>query len=124
MRGQLWGNAVLDPYQMLSDVATALVAGGIAATLDARDLTPPGVLVELESVAHNILGGNLTVRARLLVITGDAGTLESLKALGPLYAAVTDIVSPNTEVDSTAELVTLPNTSSPLPCFVMHVDLV
>lgn len=116
-------DAIVDPYQILSDVVYALTDEGITATIDPRDLNPPGVLVELESIAHNLLCGSVTTRVRLFCVVPDTGAATALREAAELLTRVLGVVTPNTELDSTYEAVVLPDSPTPLPAILLRVDV-
>ena len=108
----------------VEDMVAALNAAGITAAADPGELNLPGVWVQLESVAHTLLSGGVTVRLRLYCIAGDAGTLNALDQLSALYVSVCELVTPNTDTDTTAVGVQLPdNPSSPMPALQLSVDV-
>lgn len=108
----------------VNDVAAALVAAGIPASADPQNLTPPGVWVQLDTIAHPYLSGHVTARLKLAVIVGDAGTDHALTALSDLYARCVDVVTPNTDVDTRTLGVYLPdNPTTPLPALQYTVDV-
>lgn len=107
----------------VTDLVDALNGAGIDAAADPQDLTPPGVWVQLESIDHNLLSGDVTVRLRLYLIAGDTGTLNALDTLSTLLRRVLRIVDPNTDQPTTGESVYLPdNPSTPLPALRINID--
>jgi hypothetical protein len=104
-------------------LVTALRDAGLNADLDAQNLTPPAVWVQLESIAHSILSGGMVLRCRLYAIVGDGPTGTVLDNLDALYETVLDVVTPNTDTDTTVAGVVLPDTSTPLPALQLTVDL-
>lgn len=107
----------------LGDLVDTLNAAGIETTLDPQNLNPPGVWVQLQSIQHNILAGQKTIRARLYLVAGDAPADVVLANLDELLADVESLVTPNTDVDTESVAVTLPNDSTPLPSLQLTVDL-
>lgn len=116
-------DAVIDPYQVLSDLVYVLTDAGIDATIDPRDLNPPAVLVELESIAHNLLSGGVTTRVRLFCVVPDLGLPSALREAARLMSDVLAVVEPNTEMDSTFEAISTPDGGGPLPAILMRVDV-
>jgi hypothetical protein len=108
----------------VEDLVAALTAAGISAAADPGELNLPGVWVQLESVAHTLLSGGVTVRLRLYCVAGDTGTLNALDQLSPLYEAVCGVVTPNTDTDTTTVGVQLPdNPTTPMPSLQLSVDV-
>ncbi|MGB3604236.1 MAG: hypothetical protein WBA38_11885 [Gordonia sp. (in: high G+C Gram-positive bacteria)] len=68
----------------LDRVVTALRGAGLAATTDARDLNPPCAWVTVHDIGTPTLCGGYQVRADVCLIAGDAGSPQSLTALGAL----------------------------------------
>jgi hypothetical protein len=116
-------DAIVDPYQVLTDLMWALIGAGIDATIDPRDLNPPAVLVELESISHNLLSGGVTTRVRLFCVVPDVGTGEALRMAAALMMRVLAVVEPNTELDSTYEAISTPDGTGPLPAILLRVDV-
>lgn len=98
----------------------ALKAQGLAAAVDPADLAPPCVWVTCERIIHDRLAG-ATMRMQLLLIVDDRDTLRAWEALSVLLADVEQVVSPTS--DTTADSVTLPGDSTPLPALVLTHDL-
>lgn len=107
----------------LDALVDALRAGGIAADLDAQNLTPPAVWVQLESIAHSLLSGGMVLRCRLYAIVGDGPTGTVLDNLDALLGAVLEVVTPNADRDTDVAGVILPDTPNPLPALQLTVDL-
>jgi hypothetical protein len=107
----------------LDALVAALRAAGIAADLDAQNLTPPAVWVQLESIAHSLLSGGMVLRCRLYAIVGDGPAGTVLDNLDQLLGAVLDVVTPNADRDTDVAGVILPDTSTPLPALHLTVDI-
>lgn len=61
-----------------------LVAAGVRAVLDPRDVNPPAVWIQLGGVENMLAAGTRLVTFRLFLIVGDAGTEQALAALDQL----------------------------------------
>lgn len=72
---------------MVDSVVAALVAAGLHATDDQRDLNPPGVYVTPPDPTWNKLGG-YSAALDLYAVVPAAGRHEALSQLGPLVDAV------------------------------------
>jgi hypothetical protein len=107
----------------LDDLVAALREAGIPADLDPQNVTPPGVWVQLESVAHSLLSGGLVIRARLYLVVGDAPAGTVLDHLDLLLGSVLEVVTPNADVDTVTAGVLLPDTPAPFPALQLTVDL-
>jgi hypothetical protein len=107
----------------LTALVDALRAGGVPADLDPQNITPPAVWVQLESIAHTLLSGGTVLRCRLYLIVGDAPAATVLDTIDALLGSVLDVVTPNTDTDTTTEVVALPDNPTPLPALRLTVDL-
>jgi hypothetical protein len=67
-------------------VVAALVAAGVPATADRRNLNPPAVFVEQPTVLHNTLAG-YTATLNLVCVAGNIGTPDATTALDGLARA-------------------------------------
>lgn len=101
----------------------SLRSAGISADVDAQNLTPPAVWVQLASISHNLLSGGKTLRTRLYLIVGDAPTGTVLDQLDQLLEDTLTVVTPNADVDSEVAGVQLPDTSTPLPALQLTLDI-
>jgi hypothetical protein len=68
-------------------VVDALLAAGINAVAERRDLNPPGVYVPMPTLVFNRLKGN-TASLELVCAVPASSEREASKALGPLVASV------------------------------------
>jgi hypothetical protein len=77
----------VDIYAAAAAVVDQLVAAGVRATLDGRDLNPPAVLVRPPTVTYRFgRGGDADWEAWAVV--GDLGSRQALDALSTLLEAV------------------------------------
>lgn len=91
-----------DLADTLTGLADTLTAAGVRATIDARDLNPPAVLVAAP-VIRWAFGNRMEVDYRLVAVVPDAGTGPALKALSGLLD------------DVSAALGGAPLTATPMP---------
>ncbi|GMV27720.1 MAG: hypothetical protein AMXMBFR58_37510 [Phycisphaerae bacterium] len=77
----------------LGRVVDRLREAGIDATTDPRDLNPPCAWVTVHDITTPVLCGSYEVRAAVCLIAGDAGSPQSLAALGAMLDTVTDCVT-------------------------------
>jgi hypothetical protein len=113
----------MDKRTELVALSDALTAGGVAAAVDPRDLTPPGAWVHLGPWVYDRLSG-VCVSATMLVdlIATDAGTWDALGQLDALEDdAVTILGPPWGQVLATT--VTLPDSSAVLPCYRLTYEV-
>lgn len=107
----------------VSDLVEALNGYGVPAASDPQDLNPPAVWVQLVSVAHDRLDGGGTFRLRLYLVAPDAGTDAALDTFDEWLPRVLAVVTPNTDTDTEAASVYLPdNPSTPLPALQLTVS--
>lgn len=79
-----------DLAQATTQIVDALVAAGIEATADNRNLNPPAVYVAAPVVLYDRLAG-YTLTYDLYAAVPNMGRLDALAQLGPLVAAVRDV---------------------------------
>lgn len=87
----------------LAGLADAIAAVGVRAVVDRRNLNLPGALIELDSVAYTVLGGDVDAVAAVELLAVDVGQptstvqlcemVDALEPLGLLDTA-TATVSP------------------------------
>lgn len=77
----------------LDRVTARLRAAGIDATTDPRNLNPPCAWVTVHDITTPTLCGSYEVRAAVCLIAGDAGSPQSLDALGSMLDLAADCVS-------------------------------
>lgn len=107
----------------VQDLVDALNAAGVPASADAQEVNPPAVWVQLASIAHDRLDGGGTFRLRLYLVAPDAGTTAALDTFAEWLPQVLAVVTPNTDVDTDAVSVSLPdNPSTPLPALQLTID--
>lgn len=85
----------------LEDLADALAAAGVEASVDPADLDLPGVWVTLDRLTVPTFTGGGLVRARLLLIVPDQDHIRAVEALQDLYDATVAVVDPMSDVEST-----------------------
>lgn len=100
-----------------------LRGAGLTADVDAQNLTPPAVWVQLASISHNLLSGGKTLRVRLYAIVGDAPTGTVLDNLDALLETVLTVVDPNADIDTDVAGVMLPDNATPLPALQLTLDI-
>jgi hypothetical protein len=107
----------------VTDLVEALNAYGVPAASDPQNLTPPCVWVQLASIAHDRLDGGGTFGLRLYLIAPDSGTDAALDTFAEWLPRVLAVVDPNTDRDTEAASVYLPdNPSTPLPALQLNVS--
>lgn len=107
----------------VSDLVDAFNAAGVPAASDPQNLSPPAVWVQLASIAHDRLDGGGTFRLRCYLIAPDTGTDAALDTFTEWLPQVLAVVTPNTDVDTEAASVYLPdNPSTPLPALQLTVS--
>lgn len=79
--------ASLDLAGARQAVVDALLAAGVNAVADRRDLNPPGVYVPMPTLVFNRLKGN-TASLELVCAVPASGEQDAAAALGPLVASV------------------------------------
>jgi hypothetical protein len=103
-------------------VVDRLKAAGLVATLDPRDLNPPGVWVQIETVRRDRFDADTwSGEWVLLAIAPDVGTAGALRILGELVAKIYTAFP--TAADALAQSVTLPSGGDPLPAFRVPLAL-
>lgn len=109
---------------VLEDVATALRAAGLGASVDPRNLQPPAVLVRGDALAagQGKLCGRITVRYSLLLLAPEIGETGAYAQLEDLYDQVAALdldptvgVVSLTSDDRPFERTILPDSSTALP---------
>jgi hypothetical protein len=106
---------------VLEDVAAALRAVGIGASVDPRNLTPPAVLVRGDTLApgQGKLCGRISVRYSLLLLAPDVGETGAYAQLEVLYGRVAALdgagVVALTGDDRPFERTVLPDSPTALP---------
>jgi len=83
---------VPDIADTLANLARVLSEAGVRATIDPRDLNPPGVLVAAPTFRWTF-GGRLSVDYRLLVVVPSAGAANDLKAIGALLDQISAVLA-------------------------------
>ena len=103
---------------VVSDVVADLTAAGLNASIDARDINPPGVLVRPDALIPltRKLSGHYGVRCALLLVTIDTDTATALADLDALYLRVL-VAGPALSTDEQPfERLVLPSEPTGLPC--------
>jgi hypothetical protein len=107
----------------VTDLVEAFNAYGVPAASDPQDLNPPAVWVQLASIAHDRLDGGGTFRLRCYLVAPDTGTDAALDTFAEWLPKVLAVVQPNTDTDTEAASVYLPdNPSTPLPALQLTVN--
>jgi hypothetical protein len=115
---------MMDKRAELDAVAAALTAGGVAAEIDPRNVNPPAAWVHLGPWTYDLLAGEC-VSAQLVVdlIAPDQGTYAALATLDALEdGTVVALGPPAGQVLATT--ITLPDSSTVLPCYRLTYDVV
>jgi hypothetical protein len=114
---------MMDKRAELTAVADALTAGGVAAGIDPRDLTPPAAWVRLGLWEYDRLSADC-VSAQLVVdlFAPDIGVEDALGLLDQLEADTVTILGPpvGPVVQTTAQL---PDSTALLPCYRLTYDV-
>lgn len=90
-----------DTRGALEQIADALTAGGVNAFVDPRDNALPGVWVQRQALALDVLGDCATLRVRLLMVSPDLGTWDALAELDALETGCLELIRPNTSAPVT-----------------------
>ena len=105
----------------LEDLAAQLRAAGFNASVDAVDVSPPGVVVHAAAVLPGSakLCGDYPLRVTLWLVVPDTGTLSAYRGLDDLYArlgpALAGTGTTLTADDRTFERLVMPDDPSGLP---------
>jgi hypothetical protein len=115
---------MMDKRAELDAVAAALTAGGVAAAIDPRDVTPPAAWVHLGPWTYDLLSGEC-LSAQLVVdlIATDAGVRAALGQLDDLETDTVTILGPPAG-QVLATTLTLPDSPAALPCYRLTYDVV
>lgn len=106
----------------ITDLVETFNAYGVPAAADPQELTPPGVWVQLQSFALDQLDGAAAYRLRCYLVAPDSGTDAALDTFATWLPRVFAVVTPNTDTDTEAAAVYLPdNPSTPLPALQFTV---
>jgi|GEM_PF-2733648 len=100
----------------VQSVVSRLLAGGVRATLDERDINPPAVYVAPPVIEWRFGRGDFTATHVIWCVTGAAGRSVDLANLGELVdrvAAALDLVAVRGEP---ADLL-IPSQAGPLPAY-------
>lgn len=101
----------------LDRVVARLESAGVAAGTDIRNLNPPCAWVTVHDVINPVLCGEYEVRADVCLIAGDAGSAQSLDALGDLLDKSLTVLS--LDDPGRPMTVTPPGVGAPLPALVI-----
>lgn len=99
----------------LSEVAEALTAAGVPSALDPRDVTLPGAWVQLLTLDHDMLCGDLTALVGVDLISPDVGTLEALDQLGAMLPRALSVLGVNAGTPTVARTILLPDSATAYP---------
>ena len=112
---------------VLEDLAALLRGAGLNASLDAVDVSPPGVVIRADAIlpASAKMCGDYPIRSSLLLVVPDTTTLAAYRALDELYARVLPVLagsgSTPTVDDRVFERLVMPDNSSALPALRLSV---
>lgn len=99
----------------LRELAAAITALGIPATLDPRDLDAPGAIVELNELGtDNALCGDVSMTANVYLLAPDNGREEATANLLEMYETVKHLTTGAITID-----LALPDTA-PLPALKLN----
>lgn len=106
----------------LQELADALTAAGVPATLSRSNLRVPGAWIRPDTATVHTLAGGGRVRASVLLVApgANANDGEALDDLCGLLDAALTVLDPDDDVDTS---VVLPVGSNALPAFRLEVDL-
>lgn len=105
----------------LTELVEELRSVNIAAALDPRDLTLPGVLVTPSSVDFDRLGGHdYTLEADLYLVAGNRGTDQALGELTDLVAKLRGLWPVG---QAEALSLDLPNHGGSMPALIVNLTL-
>lgn len=114
MAEQLDLTPVADLIQLLRDQ-------GFRAAQDPADLTPPGVLVQLQAFTRFTLGGSMRPIVRVFAVVPDGKHDRVTRDLVGLVNSLQAHLEPDGDVTATA--VVLPSTNTALPALVFPLNL-
>lgn len=114
---------MMDKRAELTAVADALTAGGVAAALDPRDVTPPAAWVHLGPWTYDRLSGQcLSAQVLIDLVSPDSGVLDAMGLLEDLEADTVLVLGPPPgQVLPTT--IQLPDSTTALPCYRLTYDL-
>jgi len=108
----------IDVAGAVQSVVDRLTAGGVRATLDERDITPPCVYVAPPAVTFRFGRGDFTAAFTAWCVTGAAGRSADLSTLGDLLEAVGTALDWAGVTADPADLL-IPHQAAPLPAYRM-----
>jgi len=100
----------------VQDVVDRLVAGGVRAVLDERDINPPAVYVAPPAIAWRFGHGDFDAKFTVWCVTNAAGRSVDLVNLGDLVDQVAAALNLVTVRGDPADLV-IPHQAAPLPAY-------
>lgn len=104
----------------LEDLRDVVISAGIPAHLE-RDKTPvPGAFVGPVNLHTPTLSGAMTLRAAVILVSGEVGEPASLLALAGLLEKLMSVIDPDGDIDTS---LVFPVRNSPLPAWRVYVDL-
>jgi hypothetical protein len=104
---------MIDLAAAVQDVVDRLVAGGVAACSDIRDLNPPAVLVAPPTIAWRF-GRGAEATWQVIATVGNAGTGPAIAALSELVDAVQEALGGAVTAGRPVDL-SSPDGGAPLP---------
>lgn len=109
----------------LAALAHRLRAADIDASVDPRDINPPGVLVAGDAVLPLVkLSGDYRLRASVILFARDAGDADAYAALSDLYGQVVAVLGRDLDPDDAPfERAVLPDNPTALPTLRLTVTL-
>lgn len=110
---------MLDLARVAEHIVEQLQAAGVAATVDNRDLNPPGVYVAAPIVTFDRLAG-YTCQFDLYVAVPNAGRSQALAELGPLLLTVRSVWGTDTAYP--VDLL-VPDQTDPLPAYRIPITV-
>lgn len=81
---------MIDIHTAAAELVAVLVAGGVSASLDIRDLNLPGVLVPPPDLSYRFGKASADATWRIVAATGNVGRDQALASLGALLSQVQD----------------------------------
>jgi len=102
----------------MQDLADKLTAGGVRATIDARDLNPPAVLVAAPVFRWVFDSGRVSADWRVLAVVPSSGAGAELATLGALLDTIAGVLG-GAPVTATPMSYPAPGGGDPLPAYAL-----